>query len=92
MTACGVINEIYNFLKTHFDGELINGAFVITSVFVVLHMIGVPSSMYHTFGIETKYGFNKVSPKLFLDDQIKYLFSGILLSVIFAFAALWISI
>ena len=90
LTACGVINEIYNFLNAHFDGELINGAFVITIVFVVLHLIGVPSSMFHTFGIETKYGFNKVTPKLFLEDQIKYLFLLILLSVIFSFAALWI--
>ena len=90
LTASGVINEIYNFLNTHFDGELINGAFVITGVFVVLHLIGVPSSIFHTFGIETKYGFNKATPMLFLEDQMKYLFLLILPSVIFSFAAIWI--
>ena len=90
LIVSGVINEMYNFFSTHFDIALLNGALVITSVFVALHLISIPSGIFQTFGIETKYGFNKVTPKLFLEDQIKYLFLLILFSVIFSFAALWI--
>ncbi len=90
LIASGAINEIYNFLDTHFDSSLINGAFVITSIFLVLHLISIPSGIFQTFGIETKYGFNKVTPKLFFEDQTKSIFFLILFSVIFSFAALWI--
>ena len=68
---------------------------IITSIFVALHLIlnGLPSnkhSIYQTFVIETKYGFNKITPKLFFMDQMKSVIIMIILSVIVSFAALWI--
>ena len=73
-----------------FENPLLNGALIITSIFVALHLISLPSSIYQTFVIETKYGFNKITPKLFFMDQMKSVIIMIILSAVVSFAALWI--
>jgi STE24 endopeptidase len=47
-------------------------------LFFALDIINLPFSIYDTFVIEEKYGFNKITPKLFISDKIK----GWLLSAI----------
>ena len=89
-TLGGGINLMNNLMGQYFENSLLNGALIITSVFVALHLIGLPSSVYQTFVIETKYGFNKITPKLFITDQIKSVIIMIILSVVFSYAALWI--
>ena len=42
--------------------ELLVVIAIITIVFVALHLINIPSSLYQTFVIEGKYGFNKITP------------------------------
>jgi STE24 endopeptidase len=86
----GGINLINNLMGQYFENPLLNGAVIITSIFVALHLIGLPSSIYQTFVIETKYGFNKITPKLFITDQIKSVIVMIILSGVVSFAALWI--
>src|SRR5690606_35497904 len=39
-------------------------------------IIQIPFSVYETFAIEEKYGFNKTTPKTFVLDQIKSLLLG----------------
>src|SRR5688572_15176060 len=46
----------------------------------VSEIIGIPFSIYKTFVIETKFGFNKTTPALFIMDKIKsYLLAIVLL-------------
>ena len=46
---------------------------------IVNDMISLPFSVYSTFVIEEKYGFNKTSPATFVMDKIKgYLVGGII--------------
>ena len=89
-TLGGGINLMNNLMGQYFENPLLNGAVIITSIFVALHLIGIPSSIYQTFVIETKYGFNKITPKLFFTDQIKSVIIMIILSIVVSFAALWI--
>jgi len=42
-------------------------------------VISLPFELYHTFVIEEKYGFNKVTPTLFVADKLKGLAVGIVL-------------
>jgi len=90
LTLGGGINYINDLMGYFFQSSLLNGAIVITSVFVVLHLISIPSSIYQTFVIETKFGFNKMTLRLFLIDQIKAIIIMIILSMIISIAALWI--
>jgi STE24 endopeptidase len=60
-------------------------------------VIGLPFSLYQTFVIEQKFGFNKTTPKVFILDQIKGLLlgafiGGLLLGLIvwfYEFAGQW---
>ena len=48
-------------------------------LFLALDIINLPFSIYDTFVIEERYGFNKMTPKLFITDKLKsYLLSAIL--------------
>ncbi len=48
-------------------------------------LLNLPFSIYDTFVIEQKFGFNKMSPKLFVSDLVK----SLLLSAILGGALLW---
>jgi STE24 endopeptidase len=39
-------------------------------------ILSVPFSLYHTFVIEERFGFNKTTPKTFILDKVKGLFLG----------------
>jgi STE24 endopeptidase len=63
-------------------------------LFVLSDLIGIPFSLYRTFVIEEKYGFNKMTVKTFIIDKIKgYLLTliigGVLLSVLIYLIMIW---
>lgn len=91
ITLGGGINFISNTVGQYFENQIFNGALIITIIFVALHLINIPSSLYQTFVIEGKYGFNKITPKLFFTDQLKSIFV-VMIPLIFitSSAALWI--
>lgn len=66
------------------------GTGIILSVFLISAAIDLPLSIYSTFGLETRFGFNKTTPRTFIGDLLK---STVLLLVIGApllFLALWL--
>jgi STE24 endopeptidase len=54
-------------------------------VMLVMGVIGLPLSLYSTFGIETRFGFNKTTPAKFLSDLLKTL----LLTLAIGIPLLW---
>ncbi len=49
------------------------------AIFIVSDILSMPFQIYDTFVIEEKYGFNKMTPKLFIFDKLKsYLLSAII--------------
>ena len=58
-------------------------------LFFGLQLIEIPFSLYHTFVIEEKYGFNRTAPKTFILDILKgWLLALIIGGVVFA-AIIW---
>lgn len=51
---------------------------------------GLPAALYSTFVLEAKFGFNKMTPMLYLTDKLKSLVLGILIGVPFLFVILWL--
>ncbi len=52
-------------------------------LYFIQDIISLPFSIYHTFVIEEKYGFNKMTPSLFIKDKLKgYLLLAILGTII----------
>lgn len=48
-----------------------SGALVIGSVFVLTTLVDLPFTIWRTFGIEARFGFNRTTPLLFFTDLCK---------------------
>jgi len=57
------------------------GTAVILTVFFAQMLIGMPLSIYRTFRLEARFGFNRTTPKLFVVDLVKQLALGLALGV-----------
>jgi STE24 endopeptidase len=60
-------------------GEPWRGACVVASLLLLLQLAGLPFALWKTFRIEARFGFNRVSPRLYAMDLAKQLLLGILL-------------
>mgnify|MGYP002526581635 CR=1 FL=1 len=45
------------------------GTGLMMSIFLVSHVVELPLSIYQTFTVEEKFGFNRSTPKQFMIDQ-----------------------
>jgi len=70
MTLGGGINFAFEFWAATITSPLIAGLAAVASVFLVMTLIEIPTSVYQTFVIEEKYGFNKSTPQQFIKDQL----------------------
>ncbi|MCK5479786.1 MAG: M48 family metallopeptidase [Gammaproteobacteria bacterium] len=52
-------------------GALSTGAGVILSAFVIMALLEMPFSLYHTFVVEERFGFNRSTPRIFITDLVK---------------------
>ncbi len=59
-------------------GSIVTGLIYMGILLVIKYILGLPFSIYSTFVIEERFGFNKTTPRIFLTDLIK----GILLSIV----------
>jgi STE24 endopeptidase len=53
-------------------------------------VIGLPFSIYRQFKLEAKFGFNRMSPGLFVADMLKGLLLGLVLGLPLLAAVLWL--
>jgi len=60
-------------------GEPWHGTAVILSIIFAQSLLGLPLSLYQTFRIEARFGFNRTTPKLFVVDLLKQLVLGLAL-------------
>ncbi len=60
-------------------GEPWRGACVVATVLLLLQLVGLPFSLWRTFRIEARFGFNRVSPQLYAVDLLKQLLLAVLL-------------
>jgi STE24 endopeptidase len=67
-----------------------HGCLVILTVFLMLQLLGLPFTLWRTFRIEARFGFNRISPRLFVADLAKRLLLGLALGAPLALATLWL--
>ena len=74
----------------------LNWPFILTGILFLLILsyastfLSIPFSLYSTFKIENKYGFNTTTPKLWLTDFLKSILVSTVLMGIVALVALWL--
>ncbi len=64
----GVLNVFVNLQTNHF---ILQGLLFISIIYIFQDIISLPFSLYSTFVIEEKFGFNKTTVGLFISDKIK---------------------
>jgi STE24 endopeptidase len=66
------------------------GIALILSVAFITGAIDLPFSIVRTFGIEARFGFNRMTPRLFVADLLKQIALGLALAVPLLFCVLWL--
>ena len=71
-------------------GPAWHGTAVVLSTLLAMSAIGLPLTLYRTFGIEARFGFNKMSAGLFIADMFKGLLLMLLLGGPLIFVILYL--
>ncbi|OHC91478.1 MAG: peptidase M48, partial [Sideroxydans sp. RIFOXYB12_FULL_59_6] len=89
-TLGGGIQTLHDLIAPLFDSLLLQGALLIVSVLMIQSLLETPLDLYRTFNIEARFGFNKMTLKLYLSDMLKQLLLGAALGLPLLFAVLWL--
>jgi STE24 endopeptidase len=67
-----------------------HGIALVLSVAAITSLVDLPFSVYRTFVIEARFGFNRMTPALFVADLAKSTALGLAIGVPLLFAVLWL--
>ena len=67
----GVFGLLDQYVVSHTENYILQGLMFIGIIYFFQDVISLPFSIYNTFVIEEKFGFNKTTPSLFIIDKIK---------------------
>jgi STE24 endopeptidase len=67
-----------------------HGTVVVLSTFLLLSLAGLPLSIWRTFGVEARFGFNRTTIGLFVVDLLKGLLVGLILGGPLVFVILFL--
>ena len=90
LTLGGGLNALSVFWANWVSDPLMHGTVLIISTFVIMSLADLPLSYYRTFVIEERFGFNKMTPIMFLTDLLKQAILGLLLGVPLLLCVLWL--
>lgn len=90
LTLGGGIQFLADLCNNWFGAPLAQGVATIVAVLLLSSLLEAPFSLYRTFVIEARFGFNKMTLKLYLIDALKSLLLGALLGLPLLFGVLWL--
>jgi STE24 endopeptidase len=85
----GGFNFVDGMARAFALGPILSGLIFAGILILAVQLLEIPFSVYHTFVIEEKFGFNKTTPKTFVLDIIKGLFLTAIIGGIVFSAILW---
>ena len=85
----GLLNNIDLFIRSFGHGSILTGLFFFGAIGAFFFLIGFPFSLYRTFYIEKKYGFNKTTAKTFALDTIKTIAGWVIVGAVGLFIILF---
>ena len=90
LTLGGGLQGLDHLWRSLVQGELWVGVGFILSVFVLTSLLDLPFSLYRTFRIEQRFGFNRMTASLFVTDLLKQTLLLLLLGGPLAALILWL--
>jgi STE24 endopeptidase len=89
-TLGGGIETLYGLWHGLLGQGLWQGAALILSVFAISTLVEIPLGFYRAFGIDARFGFNKMTPALFFADLAKQMLLGAALGIPLMLGVLWL--
>ena len=89
-TIGGGLNLLDQFIRGFGWNELITGTAVILGMGFISSIIDLPASLYRTFVIEEKFGFNKQTIKTLIVDTVKTTILSLVIGVPLIMLILWL--
>lgn len=71
------------------DHEFIRAAIFFGVIGLITQLFSLPFSIYETFVIEEKFGFNKSTPKTFILDIVKSMLLSVIIGGVLLFVIIW---
>ncbi|MEX0798138.1 MAG: M48 family metallopeptidase [Bacteriovoracaceae bacterium] len=71
--AFGGLNMLDQWARGFGQSEAATGLVFLTGLGLISAVLSLPESLYHTFVLEERFGFNKTGPGLFMKDKFKEL-------------------
>jgi STE24 endopeptidase len=90
LTFGGGLQAIDDLAASFFAGGIARGVAFVAILTIILSAIELPFDLYRTFGIESRYGFNKMTLGMFFGDLAKQALVGTILGLPLLFAVLWL--
>jgi STE24 endopeptidase len=91
LTLGGGIQLIADLWARVFEhGSVAHGTALLLTLFFVQGLAGLPLTVWRTFGVEARFGFNRMTPRLFIVDLVKHTLVGLALGVPLLLAVLWL--
>jgi len=89
LTFAGGLQALHDFWNTRLEG-ISYGVALIFGVIAISSVIDLPLALYRQFVIEEKYGFNRMTIKLFIVDLLKQTALGLAIGTPVLIAVLWL--
>ena len=89
-TLLGGLDALNQWLLGWMGPGLVQQMALIVAFMLVGGLIGMPLSLVQTFGVEQRFGFNKMTPALWLSDLLKGLLVGAVLGLPLLWVVLWL--
>src|SRR5258706_1954381 len=91
LTLGGGVQLLSNLAALAFPAQtLLHGTALLISLFLVQFALHLPFALYRTFVIEQRFGFNRMTARLYLSDLAKQLLLAALIGVPVLMAILWL--
>ena len=90
LTLGGVLQALNGLAAHWFDAPLLQGTALVGLFALLTSALDLPFGYYRTFGIEARFGFNKMTPRMWLADTLKQGAVAVALGLPLVLAVLWL--
>jgi len=89
-TLGGGVQLLSDWSLSTFDNTLLQGIGIIVAVLLISSILEIPFDLYNTFVIEENFGFNKMTPGLYVIDALRNMLIACALGLPLLFGVLWL--
>lgn len=90
LTFGGGLQALHTLSAGWFEPGVGRGVALIVLLGVLMAVVEIPFDLYRTFVIEQRFGFNKMTPRMFIVDGVKHALLAAALGIPLAAAILWV--